>query len=144
MLPKVYGVEMLTVVLISDLATAERLPEALTANFPKVSRKPFVDLAGQNNDRLVVEEGDQWLAIRRCDEIGAEYDELEMEAILSRFPAPCFVVVEGRGLGLVNRMFKHVDCALDFLVDNDSGLICPAPEIRLRIEEGLSWIYEQA
>jgi hypothetical protein len=133
---------MLTLVLISDLATAERLPQALTTNFAKVSRRPLVDLTGQTIDRLVVEEEEQWLAIRRCDEIRDEYDEFETDVIRSHFTAPCFVVVEGRGLGLANRMFREVDGALNFLVDNDHGLLCPVEDIKRRIDEGKGWVYE--
>lgn len=134
--------EMLTFILISNSSTAERLPQALLGNFPSVVRQPFVDLWGQSNDRLVAEEGTQWLAARRCDEIQSEYDEVELEIIRPAFPEPSFVVVEGRGLKLVNRMFLEVDDDLDFLIDNDHGLICPAAEIKRRISEGRSWIHD--
>lgn len=135
---------MLTFVLISDPSTAERLPQALLATFPNVERQPFVDIWGQPNERLVVEDGTQWLAARRCDEIQSEYDEIEMDIIRPAFPRPSFVVVEGRGLKLVNRAFLNVDDDLEFLIDNDHGLICPAAEIKRRIGEGRSWIYDAA
>jgi hypothetical protein len=133
---------MLTFILISDPSTAERLPEALLGSFPRVTRQPFIDLLGQTNDRLVAEEGNQWLGARRCDAIGEEYDDAEMDVIRPFFSKPSFVVVEGRGLGLVNRMFLGVDDGLSFLVDNDHGLICPVAEIKRRVNEGRSWIYE--
>jgi hypothetical protein len=135
---------MLTFVLISDFSTAERLPEALLANFTNVARQPFVDIWGQCNERLVTEQGSHWLAARRCDEIQSEYDEAEMEIIRPAYPEPSFVVVEGRGLKLANRMFLEVDDDLDFLIDNDHGLICPVAEIKRRISEGRSWFYDPA
>lgn len=133
---------MLTIVLISDLATARRLPEALLTGFPNMRRQPFVDIAGQSEHRLLVEDGDHWLAARRCDPIGAEYDDGEMDAILSVFPEPCFVVVEGRGPALASQALLGVDGSLRFLVDNDHGLICPIGEIKRRIGAGRDWMYE--
>lgn len=133
---------MITLVLISTPAIALQLPENLLANFPSVTRQPFVDLAGRQNDRLLAEDGDHWIAARRCDALRDEYDELEMDIILSLFPDPSFVVVEGRGLKLLNQVFLAADDTLDVLVDNDHGLICPVAEIRRRITEGRIWIYE--
>jgi hypothetical protein len=135
---------MLTLVLISTPAVAQRLPESLLANFPNVTRQPFVDLAGGQNDRLLAEDGDHWLAARRCDALRDEYDELEMDFILTLFPDPSFVVVEGRGLKLLNRMLLAVDDAIDILVDNDHGLICPVSEIKRRILDARIWIYESS
>jgi hypothetical protein len=133
---------MLTLVLISTPDVAQQLPEALLANFPNVTRQPFVDLAGRQTDRLLAEDGDRWLAARRCDALRDEYDELEMDIILPSFPDPSFVVVEGRGFKLLNQMFLAADDALDVLVDNDHGLICPVAEVKRRIMDGRIWIYE--
>jgi hypothetical protein len=133
---------MLTLVLISTPAVAKKLPESLLENFPNVIRQPFVDLAGRQDERLLAEDGDHWLAARRCDALRDEYDELEMDIILPLFPDPSFVVVEGRGFKLLNQMFLAADDDLDVLVDNDHGLICPVAEIKRRIADGRIWIYE--
>jgi hypothetical protein len=133
---------MLTLIFISTPDVAQRLPEALLANFPNVARQPFVDLTGREDERLLVEDGDHWLAARRCDALRNEYDELEMDLILPLFPDPSFVVVEGRGLKLLNQMFLAAEDSLDVLVDNDHGLICPIAEIKRRIADDRIWIYE--
>jgi hypothetical protein len=99
----------------------------------------FESATEESGDRLVIQNGDDWLAVNSDPLLVDYYDEVEIKFIYSAITHPKFLRVEGRGGPLLNWMIMGISSSDQLLVDNDHGLISDIDKIRDLVRSGIDW-----
>lgn len=90
-------------------------------------------------DRIVINDGDRYIAINLDDYITEEYDEQELNRILQFIKQPQFFLIEFSHLDFLKEVLPFCVDKNGFLIDNDHGDILSGREFLLKLRQNPRW-----
>jgi len=96
-----------------------------------------VDIVSEN--RIVINDGDRYIAINLDDYITEEYDEPEFRSISQVIKHPQFFLIEFSHLDFLKEILPFCVDENGFLIDNDHGDILSGREFLLKLKTNPRW-----
>ena len=101
--------------------------------------EPYYDVDIVSDDRLVINDGERYIAINLDDYITEEYDEKELKVIFQTVTQPRFFLIEFSHLDLLKEVIPFCVDDPGFLIDNDHGDIFSRREFLLKLKKNPRW-----